>query len=760
MGKRLPERARPGQRESEKPRAGAFDPLFAAHPMPMWIHDCETLRLLDVNASAIRLYGYSREQFLEMTAQALEAPAMGGAEPQSARAIRRHLTSQGTIIWVRLETAAFERCGRGACLTTVLNLTGEVETERALRDSEQRLRQLFETASEWYWETDAGGRLTFISQNFEAMYGIPVAEMLGKRINEHAASKVDLRTATRALEAIKARKSLRGLIYTHELADGRMVRVMISAIPIFDDDGAFRGYCGVSKDVTAQIEAECALRDNEQRFRQLFEIAADYYFEQDEDYRYSYVSPGYEALFGTTLSQVKGMRLSDLPEVSVDPRMGKMAILAHKAKQPYRDFVYSRKSAEGRTRWFKVSATPIFDGDGVFKGYRGVGAEITQQVEAEQAGRLAQLRFDEAVALITQPFVLYDAEGLATAFNQAFTDLHSRDGYTPVCRGASYRSIAEWQVRTGFHAAGPGDPPVTLEMLLEHYGSEAEHTYGLRDGRWMLVVYRTLPGGGRVGLWTDVTAIRRAKDEAEAANRAKSEFLARMSHELRTPLNAVIGYSEMLYEDAAAEGRSEQAADLGRVVGAGKHLLSLVNDVLDLSKIEAGKMALTLAPFDCDRFLDEVAATCQPLMGENGNDFVVERGEGLGIIIGDAVKLRQVALNLLSNAAKFTRGGRITLVVARDPRPDGDWITLAVRDTGVGISRDNLSRLFQNFSQIESFRSSRHGGSGLGLALSRKLCHLMGGEISVESEPGRGSCFTARIPASWPAAATPDLAAS
>jgi len=499
-----------------------------------------------------------------------------------------------------------------------------------------------------------------------------------------------------------------------------------------------------------RTEADGALRESEQRFRQLFEIAADYYFEQDEQYRYSYVSPGYEALFGTSLEEIKGKRLSDLPGVSIEPRMGKMAILAHKAKQPYRDFVYSRK-ANGRTRWFKVSATPIFDGDGIFRGYRGVGAEITQQVEAEQAGRLAQQRFDEAVALITQPFVLYDAEGRATAFNQAFTDLQSRDGYTPVCRGATYRSIAEWQIETGFHAERPGEPPITLEALLEHYGSDAEQSYALQDGRWMMVAYRSPPGGGRVGLWTDVTAIRRAKEEAEAANRAKSEFLARMSHELRTPLNAVIGYSEMLYEDAVAEGRSEQIADLGRIAAAGRHLLTLVNEVLDLSKIEAGKMELSLAAFDFTGFIDEVAATCRPLMRENGNDFVVERGAGPRMVIGDAVKLRQVALNLLSNAAKFTRAGRVILVAGCDRQSDGEWIELAVRDTGIGVSRENLPKLFQNFSQLEAFSSSRHGGSGLGLALSRKLCQLMGGEISVESELGRGSCFTVRVPARRPA---------
>jgi two-component system, sensor histidine kinase and response regulator len=252
-----------------------------------------------------------------------------------------------------------------------------------------------------------------------------------------------------------------------------------------------------------------------------------------------------------------GKRLTDIPGVSVEPEMGKMAMLAQKAKKPYRDFVYAQKVADGRKCWFKASGAPIFDGYGKFKGYRGVCAEITRYVEAEQAARLAQSRLDEAAAHLTQPFVVYDAEDRVTAFNQAFTDLNFRDGYTPVCRRAPYRHIAEWQVRTGLHVAGSKDPPVTLDLLLEHYRSEAEHTYRLRDGRWIAAIYRPLPGGARVGLWTDITAIKRAQEAAEEANRAKSQFLARMNHELRTPLNAVIGYSELLLDDAEARGRCD-----------------------------------------------------------------------------------------------------------------------------------------------------------------------------------------------------------
>ncbi|WP_108398670.1 sensor histidine kinase [Devosia submarina] len=250
--------------------------------------------------------------------------------------------------------------------------------------------------------------------------------------------------------------------------------------------------------------------------------------------------------------------------------------------------------------------------------------------------------------------------------------------------------------------------------------------------------------------------LRETKELAEKASTSKSIFLAKMSHELRTPLNAVIGYSEILLEDAEMEGKGDQTlADLKRINAAGRHLLSLVDDVLDLSKIETSTMELEASAFDLRSFVDDVISNAQPLITQNGNRLEIETSGRLGSVRNDATKLRQVALNLLSNAAKFTQDGIITFTVRRDSKVGGDWIEISVRDTGIGMSEADQAKLFQNFAQLTESTSSKYGGTGLGLALSQKLCAMMGGAISVRSEPGKGALFTARVPADVTIAQSP-----
>ena len=237
-----------------------------------------------------------------------------------------------------------------------------------------------------------------------------------------------------------------------------------------------------------------------------------------------------------------------------------------------------------------------------------------------------------------------------------------------------------------------------------------------------------------------------AKEAAEAANQSKSAFLANMSHELRTPLNAIIGYSEMLEEDAQASGQKEFVSDLQKIRSSGKHLLGLINDVLDLSKVEAGKMKLFLETFDVANLVEEVMATATPLVEKNGNRLEVHCAEDVGQLREDVTKVRQVLLNLLSNAAKFTEKGMVSLEVARETDVTGSWVVFRIRDTGIGMTPEQTAKLFQAFTQADGSTMRKYGGTGLGLALSRKFCVMMGGDINVESEAGKGSTFIVRLP--------------
>src|SRR5215813_8863334 len=236
--------------------------------------------------------------------------------------------------------------------------------------------------------------------------------------------------------------------------------------------------------------------------------------------------------------------------------------------------------------------------------------------------------------------------------------------------------------------------------------------------------------------------------QLEVASQHKSQFLANMSHELRTPLNAIIGVSEMLREDAEAARQDTEPLD--RVLGAGRHLLALINDILDLSKIEAGRMELQLEDFALAPLIDGVVKTIEPLAAKNGNRVAVNCDGAIGKLHADQMRLRQALLNLMSNANKFTERGTIAINARHGQENGRDWVTIAVADTGIGMTSDQMDKLFQEFSQASSKTASKYGGTGLGLVISRNFCQMMGGDITVASEPGKGSAFTVRLPGDIP----------
>ena len=351
-----------------------------------------------------------------------------------------------------------------------------------------------------------------------------------------------------------------------------------------------------------------------------------------------------------------------------------------------------------------------------------------------------------AIATISDGFVLYDNDDRIVVCNDRVREIYPdiADMFRP---GMSFREMLDIVV-----ARHLMPKEWIADRLRQHAEPHSVVEYRYQGDRWVRISERKTQDGGTVAVYTDITELKhrqieleQAREQAEQASRTKSQFLASMSHELRTPLNAIIGYGEILQEDVTDLGRDNLVSDLKKIEDAGRHLLRLINDILDLSKVEAGRMDVFIEDVEIVPLLEEVRAIIVPLADKNSNVTEFRMAENLGIMRTDRTKLKQSLLNILSNASKFTENGRLTLVADRfeSSRPT---VRFAISDTGIGMTEEQLGRLFEAFSQADASTTKKYGGTGLGLAITRHFCQLLGGDVTVSSRLGEGSTFTITLP--------------
>ncbi len=725
----------------------------------------------------------------------------------------RSLNTEDEAVWRQNETHFASRIGvypirdtrdaSGDKITggvlTFEDITEKKRAEAELRDSQQQFVNLANSIPQLSWTADTAGKVYWYNQRWYDYTGTD-AELMQQGGSDivHPDHIDDMMASWR--EAVEQQHLWE---YTFPLRgkDGEFRWFLSRAEPEFDQDNRVVRWFGTNTDITDAREVAADLEQSEARKAAILETALDCIIAINEESRITEWNPAAEKTFGHVRADALGQVLPDLiiPPSLREAHLKGMAKYLQTGEGPVlgQRIEVPALHADGHEFPIELSITRI-EGAGppLFTAYlRDISDRKRAEEELARGTRLAVLRAQVGLALnrsddlneMLQACCQALVDHLDASFARVWTlDELQNMLHLRASAGAStlfdeaHAIVPVGQSRIG-RIAQQQRPLLTNEILDD--SDVANGDWARREGLTSFAGYPLLVDGQILGVVAmfarhalsdeiltalstvadaialgvgrkrSLVELERAKLSAEEASRTKSLFLANMSHELRTPLNAILGYSEMLEEEAEDLELENFTSDLGRINAAGKHLLALINDILDLSKIEAGKMDLFVEEFSLSSLINDVTSVAAPLMEKNNNTLRVDVAGDLGVMSADQTKVRQCLFNLLSNAAKFSENGEVTLrahresIVGLNETAPREWMVVEVQDAGIGMSAEQVLKLFQAFTQADASTTRKFGGTGLGLALTRRFCQMMGGDITVHSVEGQGSTFTINIPA-------------
>ncbi len=645
----------------------------------------------------------------------------------------------------------------GGRVLTYFDISERTRRESELADQTDLLEATLDTMDQGLTVVDSDMRLLVINRRFLELFNFPagafspgdhMAALFRFRAErgDYGAGNVEALVAERLNDMSTFRPFYVGTI---DGPDGRVLEVRRRPF-------GGGGFLSTYTDITLAKRAEEAIGQAERDYRGIFENAPEGIYRSSIDGRFLQVNPAFARMLGYATPADVVESITDISsQFYADPHWR----TARKREWTKKGSVHGMEvpvfRRDGSKIWIRESFRTVrSEVNGAPQFFEGFVQDITESKEAERSLRRSEEQKAAILGAALDCIISIDEQGRIIEFNPA---AEKTFGYTrEMVLGQPMADLMVPQRYRAEHDRGFHRFSTTGQSNL--LGERIELAAMRADGsEFPTEIAVTSTGTEEKPIYTaylrDITArreanraLREAKDQAEAATQAKSQFLANMSHELRTPLNAVIGLTEMLDEDSREIGQESFLEPLARISRAGKHLLHLINEVLDLSKIEAGRIELHLERIGLLGLVDEVVTTIQSLADQNRNKLVVDCPKDIGVMGSDMMRVRQIVLNLLSNACKFAEDGEVRLSVYREQHGDEDWVHFDVSDNGIGMTPEQLATVFQEFSQADSSTTRRFGGTGLGLAITQRLCHTLGGDINVDSEAGIGSTFAVRLP--------------